>query len=198
MNAKYRLYSHLLILLIFGMMVLLPVYQASGQSFRENSGRDDFVETDELFLQERERRLGGAKPRDDFSEGGRFVEEERRGPTRGRVTQRSRRTQLGLAEEREQLPLNAAWGAGTGLLIGGWFALIGNGDDRDTQRSIGLGVVLGALLGVFVGTQILINPNAPRAAMHKPARDIHPKRPILVASTALAKTPLKIGFTYHF
>jgi len=68
--------------------------------------------------------------------------------------------------EQEIMPLNVAWGAGTGLLIGGWFALIQNSDDRTTQRAIGMGIVLGTGLGAFLGMRNVIFPNAPTASIN--------------------------------
>ena len=51
-------------------------------------------------------------------------------------------------KDRDDLPFNIAWGAGTGLLIGGWFALINEGDNRETQQAIGVGVVPGSVCRV--------------------------------------------------
>ncbi len=93
----------------------------------------------------------------DVTEGDSYVDESQQG---GTITVGGRQIQLRLASDRELLPMNAAWGAGTGLLIGGWFALINAGNNRDTQRSIGLGIVIGAAIGVTVGLKTVINPNA--------------------------------------
>jgi hypothetical protein len=83
------------------------------------------------------------------------------------------------------------------LLLGGWFALIDEGDDRSTQRSIGLGAVLGALLGMTVGLKTVIAPNAPRAASlgSSPSQ----KTILSVASDSLPRPPpFSLGFTLKF
>jgi hypothetical protein len=107
----------------------------------------------------------------DVTEGDSYTDET---PQQGAVTVGGRQVQLRLATDREMLPLNAAWGSGTGLLIGGWFALINASNNRDTQRSIGLGIVIGAAIGVAVGLKTVINPtsalgdNAPPPSSTKP------------------------------
>ena len=65
-----------------------------------------------------------------------------------------------IAEERALLPQNIAWGAATGLVLGGWFALIFNSDSRTTQRYIGSGIVFGSLIGLLVGTRSIYQPAA--------------------------------------
>jgi hypothetical protein len=94
--------------------------------------------------------------------------------------------------------MNVAWGAGTGLLIGGWFALISEGDNRSTQRSIGLGIVTGILLGVAVGTRAVFNPNTPQpagvGAAAPPAKDGPQFSPVV----ALDKGDAKVGFRLTF
>ena len=92
----------------------------------------------------------------DITEGDAYVDETQQPAT---ITVGGRQVQLRLASDREMLPMNAVWGAGTGLLIGGWFALIDAGTNRDTQRSIGLGIVIGSAIGVLVGLKTVINPD---------------------------------------
>jgi len=67
-----------------------------------------------------------------------------------------------LLEEKINAPLNSAYGAGTGLMIGGWFALLSSRTSRDTLRSIGLGIVFGSIIGAVIGTRSVWDPNAPR------------------------------------
>lgn len=69
-----------------------------------------------------------------------------------------------LAEERANFNLNIAYGVGTGLMIGGWFALLTASTSRDTLRSIGLGIVLGGVMGGIIGGRSVITPNLPRPA----------------------------------
>lgn len=62
-----------------------------------------------------------------------------------------------MAREREMLMENLKYGVGTGLLIGGWMALVKNLSEgstaRDNARFIGLGIVSGALLGMAIGNK---------------------------------------------
>ncbi len=67
-----------------------------------------------------------------------------------------------LAEEKANFAPNVLYGVGTGLMIGGWFALLTATTSRDTLRSIGLGIVLGGVMGAVIGGRSVITPNAPR------------------------------------
>ena len=65
--------------------------------------------------------------------------------------------------ERQQSTANIGYGAGTGLMLGTWFAFITQeSSTRDQFRTIGTGSVLGALVGMMLGTRSLWNPSAPR------------------------------------
>jgi hypothetical protein len=127
--------------------------QGSEDTFFED---EDYFPDDDPFKQQDEFGV----PKEDFAEGGDFIDESRL--PANELTIGGRQSQLRLLGERELLPQNAAWGAGTGLLIGGWFALINQGTSRETQRSLGLGVVVGTLIGLAVGARSLITPNAPQ------------------------------------
>lgn len=179
---------------IIAMLVLALIAPAPlmAQYFYDDATEDEFVDSDQDFVEEGTFDDFEESGMDDFSEGGRFIDEEREfGP--GGITISGRRTQLRIRGEREMLPLNSAWGAGTGLLIGAWFALIESGDDRTTQRRIGLGVIFGALLGVAIGMKTLIAPRAPRAALNDSAF------PDEGASfTAAAPEQLSLGFSLKF
>jgi len=72
------------------------------------------------------------------------------------------RQQQLLLEERINAPFNVAYGGGTGLLLGGWFALLFATTSRDTLRAIGVGIVLGGVIGAVLGTRSVWDPNAPR------------------------------------
>ena len=58
-----------------------------------------------------------------------------------------------LEKDKQYLPDNIMYGLGTGLTIGGWFALLQGSSARDNTRYIGLGLVGGALLGIAIGTK---------------------------------------------
>lgn len=195
MYAKYRSCHFLLLAAIFAVAIPLSPVPAMGQFLNDEFDRDEFVESDEDFAEGG--RFGAPGVGEDVTEGGRYVDEELGGVAGpGGVTIRSRTTQLLVEKEKEALPLNVAWGAGTGLLLGGWFALIEEGDDRSTQRSIGLGAVLGALLGMTVGLKTVIAPDAPRAASIEPQE---PKAIFPVASARVPKPPpFGFGFTLRF
>jgi hypothetical protein len=189
-----RAFSHAALFLVLGGLLigLAPPPVAAQSLFGDEFDRNEFVESDEGFIEETD--PFGLPTQEDFTEGGQFIDEEA-APGRGDITISGRRTQLRVQSERELLPRNIAWGAGTGLMIGGWFALIENGTDRETQRSIGLGVVLGALLGMTVGLKTVIAPEAPRAALLHPASA---ESPAMLAYTAPRAVPLRLGFALRF
>ena len=58
-----------------------------------------------------------------------------------------------LEKDKQYLPDNIMYGLGTGLTIGGWFALLQGSSARDNTRYIGLGLVGGAMLGIAIGTK---------------------------------------------
>ncbi|MCZ6474151.1 MAG: hypothetical protein O7A69_15475 [SAR324 cluster bacterium] len=171
---------------------------AMAQFFNDDFTRDDFVESDEDFSEGSGEIVSPTQ--EDFTDGGQFIDEEEavRRESAGGVTITTRRDQLRLESDRVDMPLNVGWGAVTGLLMGGWFALISNGDDRSTQRSIGSGIVLGALLGMTVGLKSVIAPNAPRAAMQNPERNEAGIRPSLTVSLDPELPPLRVGFVLRF
>ncbi|MBF0278340.1 MAG: hypothetical protein HQM13_11135 [SAR324 cluster bacterium] len=67
-----------------------------------------------------------------------------------------------LQQEKVNFAPNILYGVGTGLMIGGWFALLTANSSRDTLRSIGLGIVLGGVMGSIIGGRSVLTPNAPR------------------------------------
>lgn len=131
------------------------------QFYNDSTSEDDFFENDDLFFGSGEDEFGITRE-DDFTEGDQYVDESLLGPGTS-ITPGGRRLELRMLGEREMLPLNGAWGAGTGLLIGGWFALISQGNNRETQRSLGMGIVIGAIIGVTVGLKSVISPDSPSA-----------------------------------
>ena len=68
-----------------------------------------------------------------------------------------------LSKEGKDAPSNLGYGAGTGLMIGTWFAFIRQETNTRQQfRTIGTSTVLGAVIGVMLGTRSVWNPGAPR------------------------------------
>ena len=83
-----------------------------------------------------------------------------------------------LSQEGKDAPSNLGYGAGTGLMIGTWFAFIRKETNTRQQfRTIGTSTVLGAVIGIMLGTRSVWDPDAPRpedsaeptAFMHSPA-----------------------------
>jgi hypothetical protein len=68
-----------------------------------------------------------------------------------------------LSIEGKDAPSNLSYGAGTGLMMGTWFAFIRTETNTRQQfRTIGTSTILGALIGVMLGTRSVWNPGAPR------------------------------------
>jgi len=68
-----------------------------------------------------------------------------------------------LSQEGKNAPSNLGYGAGTGLMMGTWFAFIRKETNTRQQfRTIGTSTVLGAVLGIMLGTRSVWNPGAPR------------------------------------
>jgi hypothetical protein len=157
---------------------------------------DDFAPDDDPFKQQDEFGV----PQDDTTEGGEFIDETQL--PGGEITAGGRQAQLRLLGERDLLPRNAAWGAGTGLLIGGWFALINQGTSRETQRSLGLGVVVGTLIGLAVGARTLIAPNAPQPVGANDLNDLHDRLGGVSRASASVFgghwSPYLLTFTFQF
>ena len=197
MNGK--IFKTLPILLSAGLLalILLSSTPAQAQFFDETLEQDDlFRQDDDQFFEPRGDDLGEPLQETDFTEGNKFVDDSLLPGGGVGVTAESRRFQLTLKDDRNDLPLNIAWGAGTGLLLGGWYALINEGNNRDTQKSIGMGIVLGLIAGTLVGTRSVFSPDAAR-----PVGKISPSTPGGTHFTPLvmwkAKNPV-IGFQLRF
>ena len=68
-----------------------------------------------------------------------------------------------LSKEGKEAPSNRGYGAGTGLMMGTWFAFIRKETNTRQQfRTIGTSTVLGALVGAMLGTRSVWDPGAPR------------------------------------
>lgn len=197
MNGK--IFKTIPILLSTGLLafVLLSASPALAQFFDETLEQDDLFSKDEdQFFEPQGDDLGEPSQERDFTEGDKFVDDSLVPGEQGGVTAQGRRFQLTLKDDRSDLPLNLAWGAGTGLLLGGWFALINEGDNRETQRSIGLGIVLGMITGAFIGTRSVFSPDAARP-VGKNGPSSQGKNNFIPLVTWRAKNPA-IGFQMRF
>ncbi|MBS1255319.1 MAG: hypothetical protein MAG581_01119 [Deltaproteobacteria bacterium] len=83
-----------------------------------------------------------------------------------------------LSQEGKDAPSNLGYGAGTGLMMGTWFAFIRKETNTRQQfRTIGTSTVIGAVVGIMLGTRSVWIPGAPRPEesseptgfMHTPA-----------------------------
>ena len=201
-SSAFRVSKAIALVIIIALMVPAPAFaQFFSDDYEEESYWDSesgFVESDELFDE-------SSDLDQNYSEGGRFVDEEQatidgasddKIDTGVGITISTRRSQVRLQGEQAALPKNISWGAGTGLLIGGWFALIQNSDDRTTQRSIGVGIVLGTALGAFLGLKTALFPESPQAAMLDAPVDYAKDAPLV--STVITPKGLQLGLTLRF
>ncbi|MDH4121811.1 MAG: hypothetical protein OEV94_08925 [Deltaproteobacteria bacterium] len=136
-------------------------------------------------------------PMGEGSEGGAYSEElPMMAPDEfGDSTAPRKKFRLKMGAERDLVPLNAAWGAATGLLLGSWLALISNSDSRTTQRSVGLGIVLGSAMGVAVGMRSIIRPDIqPGTAMEDEDSSENSFTPRL----ALGDNQVSVGVGFQF
>ena len=71
-----------------------------------------------------------------------------------------------LERERRQSIANIGYGAGTGLMIGGWSAFIAQETTtRNQWRTIGTSTILGGVIGMLLGTRSVWDPAAARTNM---------------------------------
>ncbi len=198
MDTANRKLGALLLLAGLGTFLLTTPVQAQFFSDEFGSGfggNGEFAESEDVFLEDAEQT--GGPGAEDFTSGGEFIEESRLSISeRDAITEGGRRAQLRLVGEKEMLPFNGGWGAGTGLLIGGWFALIREGGNRETLRSIGLGIVIGTLVGIAVGTKSLLVPDAPQPiSLYSPRFDSDAGRLLAYGpTTSIAILNLQFSF----
>lgn len=94
---------------------------------------------------------------EEFESGqGQYLSEEEVGEIE-KAAKKARKPSINLAEalekDKQLMPDNIIYGLGTGLTIGGWFALLQGKSARDNVRYLGTGIVSGVLLGVIVGSK---------------------------------------------
>jgi hypothetical protein len=159
-----------------------------------NSDQDDgFGDSDDGFGPT------GQGDEDQNTEGGQYVDESQTG-TRG-VDLAGRAAQTRLKEDRNQMPQNLGWGAATGLLLGGWVALLNAGDNRSNLQNIGTGVVIGAVVGAFIGARYAFLPDLP--VPQGASNDTPPANPTSKTTTtspliALDTHGLALGVRFDF
>ena len=97
-----------------------------------------------------------------------------------------------LQRERQQSIANIGYGAGTGLMIGGWSAFIAQETTtRNQWRTIGTSTVLGGVIGLLLGTRSIWDPAAPRPDMGSAEADSQ----ILVKHET---SGFKIAYSWNF
>ncbi|MCP4297850.1 MAG: hypothetical protein GY786_19830 [Proteobacteria bacterium] len=112
-----------------------------------------------------------------------------------------------LMTEKELKFANIKYGALTGVMIGGWLAMVANlSDEGSTQqanaRYIGVGVVLGVLLGTAIGTkslyeQNLRSENVPVPEANQLFLSSYPKNQRFSIDTS-DKGMARVSFNYQF
>jgi len=200
MWGRTRKAVSLLMLTVFLASLLAMPDRARAQSAAEDSEfldsasdfpDDGFSDTDEFAPE-----TGGGAGRGEEEPGAGGYVEESQVPGRG-IDLGSRASQLKRGQEGKMLPMNLAWGAATGLLIGGWLALLNAGDNRSNLQSIGTGIVVGSLIGIAVGARLTINPDAP--VPQSASNDAPPARtPQTTPLLAMDGHGLKIGVLVQF
>ena len=102
-----------------------------------------------------------------------------------------------LSKEGKEAPSNLGYGAGAGLMMGTWFAFIRRETNTRQQfRTIGTSTVLGALIGVMLGTRSVWNPGAPRPDdISEPTGFIQTPSGLLFAQSG---DELKIAYRWKF
>lgn len=97
-----------------------------------------------------------------------------------------------LEKERRMLPDNLVYGLGTGLMLGGWVALLEGGNARDNTRYLGIGLVGGVLISMAVGTKSVYQPLL-KSQAPPPKQDAH-FAPVLLAERQAPRA----GMAYRF
>ena len=159
-------------------------------------GSDDFQDSEfgstDGFLEP-----GLAEDDDPFApmneEGDIYIDEESFDLDAEQALQDSLFTQRDLLErERQQSIANIGYGAGTGLMIGGWSAFIAQeSTSRDQWRTIGTSTVIGGIIGMLLGTRSIWDPTAPR-----PDLGILNEKPLIQVKKD--STGVKIAYSLHF
>ena len=152
----------------------LPTAQVFAQvddSFQEDDSFDAFQDeefTDDLDLNEfdlEEEQTGFEEEQTGFEEEGQtdgYVDEDiLPDNTQELLNEAARLRGAFLQQEKVNFVPNILYGVGTGLIIGGWFAILTAKASRDTLRSIGLGIVLGGVMGSVIGGRSVLTPDAP-------------------------------------
>ncbi len=100
-----------------------------------------------------------------------------------------------LEKDKKLLPDNILYGVGTGVVIGGWFALLQGKNARENVQYVSLGILAGVLLGITVGTKSLYTQTAYHFNDEFQQR-FEPPQPALPAGNN--KMLARIDFEYRF
>ncbi|MGK0289262.1 MAG: hypothetical protein ACI86H_000696 [bacterium] len=126
----------------------------------EDSFGDDFLSSGSGSSQKSD--TGSGKSEFETGGGDYLSEEEllQRQSTQQLTTSTGKKINIkaAIAESAPLLPKNIAWGAGTGLMLGAWLAMISSSsssssESRQNAQYIGSGIVFGGLMGFLVGSK---------------------------------------------
>ena len=134
----------------------------------------DYVEDEGISLWEEEGFIDSTGEESEFeTEDGQYVSEEEV-KLQEEAMRRAQVPGLNVAEALEKdkklLPDNILYGIGTGVVIGGWFALLQGENARQNVQFVSVGIVGGVLLGIMVGTKSLY-----KEAVHWPLDEFERK-----------------------
>lgn len=118
-----------------------------------------YVEDEGLSLWEEEGFIDATGEESEFEiEDGKYVSEEEV-RLREEALKKMRGPEVDIAAalkaDKKLLPDNILYGIGTGVVIGGWFALLQGKNARQNVQYISLGIVVGVSLSILVGTKSL-------------------------------------------
>ena len=103
-----------------------------------------------------------------------------------------------LEKDKQLLPDNVMYGLGTGLLMGGWLALLDRSSGRKNAQYLGTGLVFGGLLGVMIGTKSVYQPLMKNASLRPPSTGGYVLSPFLSSSPGHSLDRAGLGLNYRF
>jgi len=100
-----------------------------------------------------------------------------------------------LEKDKKLLPDNILYGLGTGVMIGGWFAILQGKNARDNTRYLGMGVVVGTLLGMAIGTKSVYQPLL-RGSNDPAPKPLDLLNPVLMTDHRTARAGLSLNLRF--